>query len=317
MGKGPVPGKTDPGIREPTELPDLSLDLRYLRYVLAVVEQGSFRQAASKLDVPQSTISRRVAQLEGRLGVPIFNRDHSGVRLTSAGERFVNEALLGAQHFTNAVGAMHATRAGRGGSLRIGMFTSLRNEFLRTLVGEYHRKYPQIECHFTEGTTQTLVGGVVDGRIDIAFVTGEPAVPRCHTTVLGEESLFAAMQKTKMSGSRQAAIELESLRGQRFIVTRGGRGPEIEDFLVACLATPAFRPNIQVHDVSFDTLLHMVELGMGVAIVTKAATALDDSIVFRTLAGVDAKVKSSVVWLISNANPALRPLADLARQLTR
>lgn len=295
-------------------MPDLSLDLRHLRYVLAVVEQGSFRQAATKLDIPQSTISRRVAHLERRLGISIFDRDYRGVRVTSAGQRFIDEAIVGAQHFTNALGAMHATRGGRVGFVRIGIFTSLRNSFLRTLVSEYRSRHPDVECHFVESTTQTSVGGVLDGRLDIAFVTGRPIAPRCQTTTLGEEKLHLAQQRIECTLPRRP-IQLQSLRDRRFIVTRGGRGPEIEDFLVARLSKAGFRPNIQVHDVSFETLMHMVELGFGDAIVSESATTQQHAVQFSALAGPGCKVETSAVWLTSNTNPALRPLISLAQQL--
>jgi DNA-binding transcriptional LysR family regulator len=296
-------------------MPDLSLDLRNLRYVLAVMEQGSFRQAASKLDLPQSTVSRRVAQLEDRLGISIFDRDHRGVRLTSAGQRFVDEALVGAQHFTNAVGAMRAMRHGQTGQLRLGFFTSLRNEFLRTLISEYHQSHPEIECHFMESSSQALVGGVLDGRLDIAFVSGSPVAPRCEATVLGEEHLYVAERKMRGQNVSELRIELAALKDKRFIVTKSGRGPDIEDFLVARLSRPGFRPRIQVHDVSFETLLHMVALGIGTAIVSQGAVSIGGPISFRALARSESKVTSSAIWLKANTNPALRPLLKLAKRL--
>lgn len=296
-------------------LPDLSLDLRNLRYILTVIEQGSFRQAASKLDLPQSTVSRRVAQLENRLGISIFDRDHRGVRLTAAGQRFVDEAIVGAQHFTNAVGAMRAMRHGQTGILRLGFFTSLRNEFLRTLIGEYHLRYPEIECHFVETSSQALVGGVLDGRIDIAFVSGSPVAPRCESAALGEEHLYLAERATKGQKVSEMPIELAALKDKRFIVTKSGRGPDIEDFLVARLSRPGFRPRIHVHDVSFETLLYMVSLGFGTAIVSQGAVSVSGPISFRALARSESRVTSSAIWLAANTNPALRPLLKLAKTL--
>ncbi|MDR3473527.1 MAG: LysR family transcriptional regulator [Devosia sp.] len=296
-------------------MPDLSLDLRYLRYVFAVAEQGSFRQAAAKLDLPQSTVSRRVAQLERRLGVSIFDRAHTGARLTLAGQRFVDEALVGAQHLSNAVGALHAMRRGRDGTLRLGVFTSLRNRFLLTLIDAYHQRYPEIDCHFEEGTAQDAVGGVLDGRLDVAFVTGKVTAPGCQSAKLGEELLYLAERRRDPVPPGERTISLEDLRDQRFIVTRGGRGPNIEEFILSRLILPGFRPDIQVHDVSLETLLHMVELGFGVAVVSEAAIAPDGPIAFRALAGEGCSVSTSAVWLTSNTNPALRPMISLAREL--
>lgn len=295
-------------------MPDLSLDLRNLHYALAVLEQGSFRQAAAALNLSQSTVSRRVAALEHRLGISIFDRDHRGVRLTHAGQRFIDEALLGARHFTNAVGAMRAARRGQDGHLRIGIFTSLRNGFLRTLTGEYHRRFPSIECHFEEGSTQQLVGGVLDGRLDVAFVTGRPTSSRIAVTVLGEEPLYAAQPMVAGEAGR-GVTELKDLRNSRFIVTKGGRGPDIEDFLVARLSEPGFRPDVQVHDVSFETLLYMVELGFGTAVVSGGATSARGMITFSHLAGPDNSMSSSAICLRTTTNPALGPFLDLAKGL--
>lgn len=295
-------------------MPDLSLDLRNLRCALAVVEQGSFRQAALELELPQSTVSRRVAQLEHTLGISIFSRGHQGVRLTTAGQRFMKEALIGARHFANAVGAMRAMRQGEAGRLHLGLYTSLRNEALKGLVNEYHRRHPAIDCHFEEGNAQALVSGVLDGRLDIAFVTGRPRTPRCEATVLGDEHLYAAQPKSRVRDSIEQ-VDLLTLRDQRFIVTKGGRGPDIEDFLISRLSSPGFRPHIQVHDVSFETLLHMVELGFGTAVVSQGAASRDGPIAFRALSGPASKVVTSAIWLTSNANPALGPFVKLARRI--
>lgn len=296
-------------------MPDLSLDLRYLRYVMTVMEQGSFRRAAAKLEIPQSSVSRRVAQLERHLGLSIFDRDHTGVRLTAAGRRFMDEALVGAEHFANAVGAVQGMHRGKGGSIRIGIFTSLRNAFLRSLVGEYHRRHPTVECHFEEGTTQSSVGRVLDGHLDIAFVTGPVVAPGCKELSFGPEQLFVAEKApSTVTDKTDGPVPLSTFRGRRFIVTRGGRGPNMEDFILSQLVAPGFRPDIRIHDVSFETLLHMVELGLGVAVVSQGAATDDGAISFRPLAGANSNVTTSAIWLASNTNPALKWMVRLARQ---
>jgi DNA-binding transcriptional LysR family regulator len=93
-------------------MPDLALDLRYLRYAMLVAELGSFRRAADVLNLSQSTVSRRIQLLERRLGVPWFERSRSGTRLTYAGERFILDAAVGAGHLHQA--ASDLTLAQRG-----------------------------------------------------------------------------------------------------------------------------------------------------------------------------------------------------------
>jgi len=77
-------------------VPDLAFDLRYLKYAMLAAEHGSFRRAAEALNLSQSTISRRIQLLERRIGIPLFERARSGARPTTAGERFMREAAIGA-----------------------------------------------------------------------------------------------------------------------------------------------------------------------------------------------------------------------------
>lgn len=106
-------------------MPDLALDLRFLRYALLVAEHGSFRRTAEALDISQSTLSRRVQLLERRIGVPLFVRIRSGVHLTLAGERFLQDAAVGAQHFDRAVSTLALARRGQLGDLRFGFSLAL------------------------------------------------------------------------------------------------------------------------------------------------------------------------------------------------
>ena len=121
-------------------MPDLALDLRYLRYALLVAEHGSFRRAAEAIDISQSTMSRRVQLLERRLGVPLFIRSRTGAKLTIAGARFLQNAAFGASHLHQAVKDMQTAHQGDTGEIRIGLMTSLASGFLPNLVGESHSR---------------------------------------------------------------------------------------------------------------------------------------------------------------------------------
>jgi DNA-binding transcriptional LysR family regulator len=84
-------------------MPDLALDLRYLKYAILVAEHGSFRRAADSLNIAQSTISRRIRTLEHRLGVSLFERCRTGARLSAMGARFLREAAVSAEDLRQAV----------------------------------------------------------------------------------------------------------------------------------------------------------------------------------------------------------------------
>lgn len=113
-----VNGSREPGMRV---MPDLTLDLRYLKYAIHVAEAGSFRRAADRLSISQSTVSRRVQMLERQLGVSLFKRTRSGAGLTPEGERFLQQAAVGARYLREAATEMRSVRKLTTGLVRFGM----------------------------------------------------------------------------------------------------------------------------------------------------------------------------------------------------
>lgn len=134
----------------------MAIELRHLRYAVAAAHYGSFRRAAEALGVKQSSLSRRVRQMEDRLGVAVFERSSSGVRLTTAG----TEILRASRHLVDGLDHMMASAkaAGRGevGRLAIGFYTSLSAGNLRASLTEQARRFPEVEIRTVEGARASL-----------------------------------------------------------------------------------------------------------------------------------------------------------------
>jgi len=131
-------------------LPDIAFDLRYLRYAILVAQHGSFRAAAESLDLSQSTVSRRVRLLERVLGVPLFERDHKGAKLTPAGQRFIQDATVGANLLSDAIRDLQNGHRGAVGEIRIGLMLSLAGGFLADLLKNFRARYPDAEIKVEE-----------------------------------------------------------------------------------------------------------------------------------------------------------------------
>lgn len=296
-----------------TRMSDLTLDLRYLRFAVAALEHGSFRRAAMALGVPQSSISRRVQALEDRLGIALFERNHAGVRPTEVGKRFLKEAGVGIAQINRAVEAVARVRGGEQGKLNVGIFASLSSGFLRTILHRYAERHAGIKVTLQLGTPDEHAANLIAGQIDIAFLTGDPTVVGCQTLPLWTEHVLVALPKEHPLSSREE-IAWADIRDEKLIVTTGGPGPEIADYLIKRLADLSFRPNIEHHDVGRDDLMHMVAIGFGVTLTSDSTlgTGFPD-VVFRPMAGQDL-LPWSAVWASSNKNPALRRLIACARQ---
>lgn len=307
----------DKGSRNHLRIPDVALDLRNLRCAQVAAEQGSFRRAAAELGLQQSTVSRRIQLLEHRLGAAIFDRHRSGVRLTSAGDRFLREAAEGADHFHRALQTFTSVTRGNRGELRIGLFFSLASGFLADVVEQYTSLYAGIDLLFEEGAVQDNINKVVSGYLDVAFVTGSLAVKGCETLELWQERIFVALP-SKHPLAVNAELTWNDIREERFIISSGGHGPVIQDFLITRLSRIGFHPDIRAQGVGRENLMNLVGRGFGLTLTTASAIeTIFSGVVFRPIAGDDEIVPCCALWSSSNSNPPLRHFLAGARAAAR
>ncbi|MEJ0051562.1 MAG: LysR family transcriptional regulator [Methylovirgula sp.] len=205
--------------------------LHYLRYVLAAAEKGSFRQAANELGVWESTISRGIHDLEDEIGVALFIRHPGGVTLTNAGNKFLTHARAAIGRIEYALKDAGAAGRGEVGMVRIGIFSSLASGFLADLLQAYQAGNPFVHLDFAEGGPAEHVAAVQHHRMDVAFLTGEPAAYGCETARLWEERVFVVLPRDHGLAEREE-IGWDDLRDEHFIVSETNPGPEIHDYLV-------------------------------------------------------------------------------------
>ncbi|WP_449257305.1 LysR family transcriptional regulator [Bosea sp. (in: a-proteobacteria)] len=295
-------------------MPDRVLDLRLFRYALASAEQGSFRRAATALNVQQSTVSRGVRSLEDRVKAKLFERDHSGIQPTPAGNRFLEEAMLGFDHLTRALERAEALQRGEHGELTVGV--SVPFSVLSDLFERFRAGYDGVAVELVESTSGASPALVQQRSIDVAFVGkiyGNGAVQSLH---LRDEQMMALLPKSHPLADAPE-VTFEDLRHERFILAATGVGPDLQEHLRMRWATSGFEPRVQLHRVGQCNLINMVALGFGVTIVIgtppKAAT---DGVVLIPLAGRNI-MSLHAVWMESNPNPALKGLLAILQRSVR
>lgn len=148
-------------------MPDLTLDLRYLKYAVQVAEAGSFRRAAERLSISQSTVSRRVQLFERQLGFSLFKRTRAGAGLTPEGERFLQQAVVGARYLRNAATEIRSARKLKTGLVRFGMLEAFPACPIINILSAFRNRHPR----------RNLRGGT--GR------AGQRAVPTSLRRALG------------------------------------------------------------------------------------------------------------------------------------
>lgn len=289
--------------------------LRSLRYVVAAAERQSFRQAAIELGVWESTISRGIRDLEDEIGVALFIRHPGGVTLTNAGSKFLNHARTVIGRIEYALKDAGAAGRGEIGIIRIGIFSSLASGFLTELLHAYQTENPHVHLDFVEGGPADHVSAVQNHRMDVAFLTGDPAAYGCETTHLWEERVFAALPQDHALVQREE-IGWADLRDEHFLVSQADSGPEIHDYLVKHLADLGQHPSVERYRVGRDNLMQLVALGRGLSLTSEATTGTAfPGVVYRPIEG--ERLPFSAVWSPRNDNPAFRRLLSTARNLSK
>lgn len=292
------------------------IKLLWVSQALLVAETLSFSRAAQVLGVRQSAVSRRIRALEDKLGVSLFERDATGVRLTEAGRRFLDKARSGIAEIDHAVKVAGCAGRGAEGAIRIGILSSVSSGFLRELLRAYRETHPAIDIDIIEGSASEHIARISERQLDVAFVTGVSPASHCDTAILWEARVHVVLPEQHPLANGES-VDWEGLRDEHFIVSRDATGPEIHDYVVRRLADLGRSPSVERYGVCRETLMHLVALGFGISLVSEAAISTHyPDIVFRPLATSEDVLAYSAVWLPGNDNPALRRFLSLARTLS-
>lgn len=292
------------------EPPD-TIEIRHLRYFIAVAEHGSFRKAGTALGIQQSAISRRIRNFEDRLGASLFHRQPGGVTLTEAGKRFLPRVrhILGS--LDEGVDDIAAAGRAESGRIRIGLYSSIASGFLAELLLAYCVKYLDVAIELTGGNPDELVCGIRHLSLDIAFLAGDREWPDCEREALWRERIFVVLPEHHALTVNNEVM-WRDLSGEPFIVSEGAPGPEIHNLLMRHLTDLGHHADIRVQRIGRDNLLPLVALGRGLTLVSEAMTVTSiPGITYRPIA--DELAPFSAVWSAQNDNPAFRRLLSLAK----
>ncbi|MDR3517568.1 MAG: LysR family transcriptional regulator [Azospirillaceae bacterium] len=275
------------------------MDLRHLRYFVAVAEELHFGHAADRLHIAQPPLSQQIQALEQELGVRLLERTRRSVALTEAGRLFLDEARATLVQATRA--AETARRAARGelGRLKIGFTPScLFNGLMPTLLRRYRRAWPGIVLEMTETSTAEQVEQLGDGRIDIGFVRPAAPIPPGMVVIriLLREPLVAVLD-----GDHPLAgvdpIRMVALRDQPFVLHARRLGTGLYDTVMRLCANAGFTPRIAQEMHQMSTIVTLAAVGLGVAVAPRCMAALQvEGVCYREILDDGAYLDLAVAW---------------------
>jgi DNA-binding transcriptional LysR family regulator len=284
------------------------MELRHLRYFVAIAEERSFTRAAERLWVAQPGLSTQIRRLESELGVQLFDRHTRGVDLTEAGELFLERARIALAAADVARSTGHDLEEGLVGSVRLGIVTGVGWPGTSALLGHFGRERPAVELTVVESYGGTLLRDLRDGRLDAMIAPSEFGSAELRRVRLGRERwLVLAGPGHRLAGSQP--VTAPELEGERFVVTgnRDGAGYDrlVADTLGALGVTAALE-----RGGPGPAMLAAVAAGDALALTTTADLVVG-GVVARPISPA-RRVEFALLWRDENPAPALNELIRCA-----
>jgi len=292
------------------------MELRHVRYFVALAEELNFTRAAARLGIGQPPLSQQIRDLEAEIGYPLFLRRPHGAELTEAGRVFLAEARQILEQADRALQAARRAGGGHVGALRVG-FTSSANfhPAVTEAFAVFHWKYPDASLIVEESHSARLAERLRRAELDAAFVRpGNVAAEGLDLLPLGEEPLVLALPAGHRLAT-QARAPVADLRGEPFVIFSQGIGRTFLGLIRQACAQEGFEPVIAQETPHIVAMINLVAAGLGVAMIPGSIAQLAvRGVVYRPLDGATPRVPLALATRAGDASPLVRNFLELIPQ---
>jgi LysR family transcriptional activator of glutamate synthase operon len=246
------------------------MDLHHLRVFQAAARSGGFTRASEELHLSQSTISQHIKQLETELGAPLFLRTGRRVLVTEAGNMLLQYCERIFHDVENAAMAIRELGSLPRGTVRLGVGATTLIHRLPRVLGDYKRRFPQIDLVVETGTTEYFLQAVRSHRLDLAIVMSPSPAPGLSIRLLGREELVIVVNRHHPLALR-ATIERGDLANLRFIVY--ARKTAMQDLIDGYFDEIGFRPPVVMEMENIEAMKSVARAGLGACVLPLCAVA--------------------------------------------
>jgi DNA-binding transcriptional LysR family regulator len=289
----------------------INFDLHDLKAFVAAAEIKSFKKAADLINISQPAFSRRIEKLESALGVRLIDRDTRNMELTSIGRDFAKKAKQLLEGLDEALLGIQGLGVGRTGEITIACVPSAVYYFLPQVLRKYHESFPQIRIKIHDASANEVLSIVANGEADfgVNFVGSDESNIEFNT--IFEESFVVACRKDHEL-SKKTKVSWEDLTQYDFMSVSKSSGNRM--LIDLALAGKSRAPKIIYEAQHVTTLLGLVEVGMGIAVVPSLAMPSKDHPILASIPLYDPVV-SRRIGLIKKKGRSLAPAAERLYEL--
>ncbi len=297
------------------------MELRHLRYFVAVAEEGHVTRAAERLGMQQPPLSQQIQALERELAVQLFRRKPRGVELTDAGRALLDDARAILAHVDHAFATTRRTARGEQGRIAIGFTSSAPfHPFVPRVIRAFREAYPLVALTLDESGTTELIADLRTERVDAAFIRTPVADPMgIAINPLLEEAMLAALPATHALAADATELPLAALAAETFIVYRRPSGPGLYDAIFGACHAAGFSPIVGQEAPRIVSTLNLVAAGLGIAIVPASLARMQmDGVVYRPLrSGGQPRAPLLLATRRGDTGAVVRRFLDVVKQMAR
>lgn len=291
------------------------MELRHLRYFVALAEALNFGRAARRLAISQPPLSRQIRVLEDELGTPLFARTRRAVALTAAGSALLPDARRLLREADSLKESARHLATGETGIVALGFISVAAYNILPALVPEFRKRHPGLKLALQEGATDALLSALGQGEIDVGMVLPPVTDPRLAYRPLVNDRLMVALPVRARGRFPDGPLSLAAIADEPFILFPRKAGPSLYDLIVGSCRRAGFSPRIDQEAIQMQTIVSLVAAGMGVALVPASLRHLRRTgVEYRPLKDKTSPVEIGLVWGATDESPSVRAFVALATE---
>jgi DNA-binding transcriptional LysR family regulator len=286
------------------------MELRQLRYLVAVADERHFTRAAAREHVAQPALSQQIRRLESEVGLPLVERTTRRVALTEAGETLVARARRALTEIDAAQAELADLAGIRAGHVRIGATGTLGPIDLSLLLARFHERHPLIDLTVRERTSDELAGLVSKDALDFAFLSvTEQLRPGLELHQLVEEELVVVLPADHALGTREQ-LGLDDLRDEDFVCFL--EGTRLRELLVNAARDKGFEPHVAFESDQVRRIRDLVSRGLGVTVLPRSDAGDEAGLCVVELTDPPLRRDVTLAWRAGRQlGPAARAFRDL------
>lgn len=286
------------------------VDVRHLRYFVAVVRRMHFNRAAMDLHISQPSLTLAIKQLEEQLGVKLLRRTTRAIQLTPAGRTFYEDAIHTLKCLDQACRKAKSAAQGEAGRLTIGFVTTAMMGSLRGMIQSFHKLFPQVELVLHEMSIDALLEKLYEGELDLVCSDGG-VTDQAFTSkpIISPRWVLAVHKSNKLAHS--SAISISQAMKQPFIVATDHPYHNLQRKMIQVCNQAEFSPDIRVCVDSVPSAVSLVEANLGVAMVYDIPTCRPPEVLYKDVEGANMDVTMHLCWGKDNLSPTASNFVQL------